>query len=395
MENFIYDNPTKIIFGKGKENEIGSEVLKLNKNKKNVLIIHYGTVDTNETELFKKVEKSLQAEGIQSIEFTGVKPNPRLSLVRKGIQISREKKIGFIIAIGGGSVIDTAKAIGLGVPFDGDIWDIYTGKAATQECLPIGVVLTIASSGSESSNSSVITNEDGWLKRSYNSDCERPVFAIMNPELTFTLPLFQTICGICDMMTHVMERYFTNTLSVDLTDRLSEGTLQTIIKNAPIVVKDPTNYDARAEIMWAGSNAHNGLLGTGRETDFASHLIEQELSGMYDIAHGAGMAVIFPAWMKYVHKHNINRFVQYASRVWNLNIDFENYEKTALEGIDKTEQFFRYLGLHTTLKELGIGNDRFEELANKCRLHDIQNETIGRFVKLKRDDIVSILRLAQ
>lgn len=270
------------------------------------------------------------------------------------------------MAVGGGSVIDSAKAIAIGVPYQGDVWDFYTGKAQVEEALPIGVVLTIAAAGSESSPGSVITKEEGELKRDCLSDLIRPKFAILNPELTYTLPEEQTLYGAADIMAHLMERYFTQTKDVDFTDRLLEGALKTIIKNLPIVLKDPQNYGARAQIMWAGTVAHGDLLGTGRIGDWASHNIEHELSGIYDVAHGAGLAVIFPAWMKYVYKENIARFAQFAVRVWDVEADFNNLEEVALEGIRRIENFFKSVGLPVTLGELGIPEDKLELMAEKC-----------------------------
>jgi hypothetical protein len=276
---------------------------------------------------------------VEFIELGGVQPNPRLSLVKQGIELCRKHNIDFILAVGGGSVIDSAKAIAVGVPYEGDVWDFYSGKAVPEKALPVGVVLTIPAAGSEASKSSVITNEDGWYKRGLNVEIIRPKFAIMNPEITFTLPPYQTACGAADIMAHVMERYFTHQKDVDFTDRLCEATLKTIIKNVPIVLEEPENYQARAEIMWASTIAHNDLLSTGRIGDWASHAIEHELSGIYDVPHGAGLAVVFPAWMKYVYKEDVDRFVQFATRVWDVEMDFSNPERTALEGIYRLTQF--------------------------------------------------------
>lgn len=316
-----------------------------------------------------------------------------MSLVKEGIKICRENCIDFILAVGGGSAIDSAKAIGVGVPYSGDVWDFCAGKAEPKESLPVGVVLTIAAAGSEASKSSVITNEDGWYKRGINSNIIRPKFAIMNPEFTFTLPPYQTACGVADIMAHIMERYFTNTLNVELTDRLCEAVLKTVINNAPVVLDELNNYNARAEIMWAGTLAHNDLLSTGRIGDWTSHQIEHELSGIYDIAHGAGLAIVFPAWMRYVYKHNISRFAQFATRVWNVKYSFESPEKTALEGINRLEKFFKEIGLPTTLKEADIPEDRLKEMADKCKMTN--GDTVGNFVKLTKDDVLNILMLAK
>ncbi|MFA6984501.1 MAG: iron-containing alcohol dehydrogenase, partial [Sedimentibacter sp.] len=373
MINFEWVCPTRIIFGKNTEERVG-EFAKQYSNK---ILFHYGQGSIKKTGLYDKVVKSLKNANVEFIELGGVQPNPRLSLVRKGIEICKKEHINFILAVGGGSVIDSAKAIAAGVKYDGDIWELYEGKGTLKEALPVGVILTIPAAGSEASMGSVITNEDGWYKRSINYDILRPVFAIMNPELTYTLPPFQTAVGAVDMLTHVMERYFTNIRNVDLTDRLSEATMRTIIKNAPLALKNPYNYDVRAEIMWAGTVAHNGLLGTGREEDWATHDIEHEVSGIYDVAHGAGLAVLFPAWMKYVYRHDVNRFAQYATRVWNVEPDFFNLEKTALEGINRLERFYKEeLNLPITLSGLKVPDDRFEEMAEKAT----EKGPIGNFV---------------
>lgn len=387
MINFTYHNTTKIIFGKDTESQVGDEIKKFG----NRVLLHYGEGSIKKFGLYDKVIKSLKDAGLEVFELSGVKPNPRLSLVKEGIKICRENNIDFILAVGGGSVIDSSKAIGIGVTYEGDVWDFYTGKAKVSSTLPVGVILTLPAAGSESSTSSVITNEDGWYKRSVGDNIIRPVFAIMNPELTYTLPPYQTAAGAVDMMAHIFERYFTNESNVDLTDRLSEATLKTIIKNIPIVLQDPKNYEARAEIMWAGTIAHNGLLGTGRIEDWATHDIEHEISGIYDITHGAGLAILFPAWMKYVYKKDIKRFAQFANRVWNVEIDINNLEKTALEGIEKTKAYFKKIGMPVSLSEANIPDDRFEEMAKKA----IENGPLGNFVKLNKEDIIAIFNLAK
>lgn len=389
MENFVFQNATKIIFGKGIESQVGSETAKYSKK----VLLHYGGGSIKKTGLYDKVIKSLKASGVEYVELPGVKPNPRLSLVHEGIELCRKNNIDFILAVGGGSVIDSAKAISIGVPYEGDVWDFYTKKTGIEKAISVGVVLTIPAAGSESSGGSVITNEDGWYKRDAGSDLIRPVFAIMNPEISYTLPPYQTACGVADMMAHIMERYFTNVKNVDLTDRLCEAALKTIIKNAPIALKEPENYAARAEIMWAGTIAHNDLLGTGRIGDWASHDIEHEISGIYDVAHGAGLATVFPAWMKYLYKHDVDRFAQFAARVWNVDIDFESPEKTALEGIERLTGFFRSIGLPVTLKDMNIDDNRLEEMADKRT--DYGKKTVGNFVKLNREDVFNILKLAK
>lgn len=384
MEDFEFQCPTKIIFGRGVEKRVGEEVGKYSRK----ILFHYGGGSIKRIGLYDKVIQSLKESGIEFVELPGVRPNPRLSLVKKGIEVCRDEKIDFILAVGGGSVIDSAKAIAVGVPYDGDVWDFYTCKAEPKEALPIGVVLTIPGAGSEASPSSVITNEEDWRKLSITTELIRPRFAIMNPEVTFSVPPYQTACGVADIMAHVMERYFTNVRHVDLTDRLCEATLKTLIKNAPIAIKEPENYDARAEIMWASTIAHNDILGTGRIGDWATHIMEHELSGLYDVPHGAGLAVLFPNWMRYVYKHRIDIFVQFAIRVWNVEPDLENPERVALEGIERLRTFFKQIGLPITLKELGVPDDRLEEMALRCT--DNGRSRIGNFVKLGKDDVLNI-----
>lgn len=389
MENFSFRCPTKIIFGSSAEDNVAAEVIKYSKK----ILLCYGGGSIKKTGLYDRVVKSLESSNIEFIELSGIKPNPRLSLVKEGIRLCRENNIDFILVVGGGSAIDTGKAIAVGVPYSGDVWDFYMGSATVTEAMPIGVILTIPATGSEASDSSVITNEDGWYKKGVNSDLIRPAFSILNPELTYTLPSYQTACGAADIMAHVMERYFTNAKHVDLTDRLCEATLKTVINNAQIALEDPRNYDARAEIMWAGTIAHNGLLSTGRIGDWASHRIEHELSGIYDIAHGAGLSIIFPAWMKYVYKHDLNRFVQFAVRVWDVDMEFESLEAIALEGIKRMTEFFRKIGLPVTLSEANIPEDRFEEMADKCTNSD--KKTQGQFVVLYKEDVINIYKLAK
>jgi alcohol dehydrogenase len=389
MENFIFQNPTKIIFGRGTENQAGKEVTQYSKK----ILLHYGGESAKKIGLYSKVVASLRESKVEFVELPGVQPNPRLNLVREGIKVCRQEKINFILAVGGGSVIDSAKAIAAGVRYDGDVWDFYTGKAVLKEALPIGTILTIPAAGSESSTGSVITNEDGWYKRPVNSEFLIPRFSILNPEWAFTLPKFQVACGAVDIIAHLLERYFTNTQNVEFTDRLIEATIKTIINNIYLVLAQPDLYDAWAEIMWAGTIAHNNLLNTGRVGDWASHMIEHEVSGIYDVTHGAGLAVIFPAWMKYVYKHDINRFVQFAVRVWNVEQSFWSPEQTALAGIQRYEEFLKSIGMATTLSGLDISDDRLEEMADKGSNSDTQ--IIGNFKKLGKKDILNILRLAQ
>ncbi|HHU92445.1 MAG TPA: iron-containing alcohol dehydrogenase [Halanaerobiaceae bacterium] len=387
MENFEFYSPTRIIFGRGTEEKAGELAREYGKK----VLLHYGGGSIKKYGLYDRVVQSLREAGVDFMELGGVEPNPRLGLVQEGIRICRENNIDFILAVGGGSVIDSAKAISLGVPYQGDVWDFFMGKALPEKNLPVGVVLTIPAAGSEASNSVVITKEEGLLKRSCNNDINRPVFAIMNPEISFTLPPYQTASGIVDMMAHIMERYFTHQTDVGLTDGLCESLLKAIIKNALIVMEEPENYNARAELMWAGTLAHNGIVGTGRIGDWASHAIEHELSALYDVAHGAGLAVVFPAWMLYVYKHNINRFAQFAVNVFNVDYDYASPEKTALEGIRQLKKFFQRIGMPTSLKELNIPTDSLEEMARKCKRPN--QGKLGYFLPLTEEDILAIYRL--
>ncbi len=387
MENFEFYSPTRIIFGRGTEEKAGELAREYGKK----VLLHYGGGSIKKYGLYDRVVQSLREAGVDFMELGGVEPNPRLGLVQEGIRICRENNIDFILAVGGGSVIDSAKAISLGVPYQGDVWDFFMGKALPEKNLPVGVVLTIPAAGSEASNSVVITKEEGLLKRSCNNDINRPVFAIMNPEISFTLPPYQTASGIVDMMAHIMERYFTHQTDVGLTDGLCESLLKAIIKNALIVMEEPENYNVRAELMWAGTLAHNGIVGTGRIGDWASHAIEHELSALYDVAHGAGLAVVFPAWMLYVYKHNINRFAQFAVNVFNVDYDYASPEKTALEGIRQLKKFFQRIGMPTSLKELNIPTDSLEEMARKCKRPN--QGKLGYFLPLTEEDILAIYRL--
>ena len=312
MNGFQYYAPTKVVFGKGTENRVAELVKEFGGNK---LLVHYGGGSVQRSGLLDKVLNLLQENHIDYVTLGGVVPNPRLSLVYEGIRLCKEEGVDFILAVGGGSVIDSAKAIGYGVANEGDVWELYEQKRKAVACVPIGVILTLSATGSEMSSSSVITKEEGWLKRGYGSDLGRPKFAIMNPELTMTLPDYQTACGCTDIMMHTMERYFSRIGNMELTDALAEGLLRTVMENARILMKEPSNYDARAEIMWTGNIAHNDLLNKGRVDDWASHNIEHELSALYDITHGAGLSIVTPAWMRHVYKSNKKRFVQFAQNV--------------------------------------------------------------------------------
>ena len=387
MENFVFSSPTKIIFGKRTEEHVGEEV----KFYSSRILYIYGSGSIKKTGLYDRIVASLKKSRVEFVELSGVQPNPRLSLVEKGIKTCKKQGIGFILAVGGGSVIDSAKAIGAGTCYDGDVWDFFPPTKPVTECLPLGVVLTIPAAGSEASQFAVITREDTQQKLPMRGEILRPQFAILNPELTFTLPPYQTACGCVDIMGHVIERYFTTVPNVDLTDRLCEAVLRTIITNAPIVLTEPQNYAARAEIMWAGTLAHNDLLGTGRIGDWSSHRIEHELSAIYDITHAAGLAVIYPAWMKYSFKKDTKRFVQFAVRVWGVDQPFESEERIVLEGIRRMESFFKEIGLAVRLKELNISDERFDEMAEKCAAFWCSG---GNYHKLEKQVVKDILELA-
>ncbi|MDR0585843.1 MAG: iron-containing alcohol dehydrogenase [Treponema sp.] len=392
MINFDYKNPTRIIFGKGTIARTGSVIKEYGGTR---VLLHFGGGSVKSNGVYDTVLKSLQAAGIEIVELGGVKPNPRLSLVREGIQICREKKIDFILAVGGGSVIDSAKAIGVGVPYEGDVWDFYAAGKTPKKSLPVATVLTIAAAGSEMSWSSVITNDEGALKRPLDVDVIYPVFSVLDPETTYSLPAYQTGCGIADMFVHVFERYFTAVKNVDLTDRLCEAIMKTIISNAKRVLVNPNDYNARAEIMWAGTLAHNNLVGTGRLGDFASHMIEHELSGFNDVAHGAGLAVIVPNWMKFTYRHDLPRFVQFAVRVFDVEQDFHNPEETALRGIKALRDFYTSIGMPATLSEIGIHEKDFKTIARKVKKFDKEKGTVGNFRPLTEADVEEILTLAK
>ena len=390
MIDFIFQNPAKIIFGKTALSHLGEEVAGYGQK---VLMI-YGGGSIKRIGLYDQVMAILQGVGAQVWEIGGVKPNPRLDLVYQGIEICREQGIDLVLAVGGGSAIDTAKAIANGACYDGDVWDLFTGRGNNADVLPLGVVLTIPAAGSEMSNSSVITREEDLCKCGRNTPLNIPKFAILNPEYTYTLPPFQTACGCVDIMAHMMERYFTQTEHVELIDQMTEGALRTVVGNAAIVMQEPDNYDARAEIMWAGCLAHNTLFQTGRVGDWASHKLEHELSALYDIAHGAGLAIVFPAWMKYVlPRGGAKKLAQFAVRVFDVPEDFGTEEDIASEGIARLEKFYRSLGLATTLHEVGIDDRDFVRMAEHCVA--LMGGTVGAFVPLGVEDCVEIYRLGR
>ena len=388
MDNFTFYSPTQFVFGKGTENESGAYVKKYGGSK---VLVHYGSGSVVRSGLLDRVKKSLEAEGIAYVELGGVQPNPRDTLIYKGIELCRKENVDFILAVGGGSVIDSAKGIAVGVDYEGDFWDFYEKKLGVTKALPIGTVLTIAAAGSEGSGASVVTKEEGMLKRDVGSDLLRPKFSILNPELTFTLPAYQTACGATDIMAHVFERYFTNTEEVECTDRLCEALLLTMVKETSRVIENPENYGARANIMWAGTVAHNDIVGVGRSQDWNSHNIEHELSGLYDCAHGAGLAVIMPAWMEFVYKHDVNRFVQMATRVFGCELDEANPENTARAGIKAFRQFLHSIGMPINFAELGAKEEDIPLLVEK---HGVGDGLTWGFVRLSAKDIAEIYRIA-
>lgn len=388
MENFNFYSPTEFVFGKGRENECGKYVKKYGGTK---VLIHYGSGSAVRSGLLDRVKKSLDAEKIPYVELGGVQPNPRDTKIYEGIELCRKEGVDFILSVGGGSCIDSSKGIALGVPYDGDFWDFYGTGKPVEKALPIGTVLTIAAAGSEGSGASVVTKEDGMLKRDTGSDLLRPRFSVLNPELTCTLPAYQTACGATDIMAHVFERYFTNTPEVEITDRLCEAVLLTMIKEVPRVIADPFNYEARANIMWAGTVAHNDIIGVGRSQDWNSHKIEHELSGLYDCAHGAGLAVVMPAWMEFTMSHNVMRFAQAAVRIWGCQMNFENPEETAKEGIRAFRRFLRSIGMPISFAELDAKEEDIPVLVEKLGLGDGKT---GGFVQLTSADVAEILRIA-
>jgi len=389
MIDFTFENPTRIHFGKDSLSQLAGEIKRYGTR----ILLVYGGGSIKRIGLYDQVMKILKDENAQVWEVAGVQPNPRLSLVYKGIDLCREHDIQLVLAVGGGSAIDTAKAIVNGACYDGDVWDLFTGKGANTGVLPLGTIVTIPAAGSEMSNSSVITREADQCKCGRNTPLNFPKFSILNPEYTYSLPPYQTACGIVDIMAHMMERYFTQVENVELTDRMTEGALRTMINNAPIVFEKPEDYDARAEIMWTGCLAHNTLFQTGRVGDWASHKIEHELSALYDIAHGAGLAIVFPAWMKYVlPRGGVRKLAQFAVRVFEVPEDFGTEEEIAREGISRLEAFYHSIGLTTTLHENNIGDQDFDRMAE--RAVRLANGNLGFFLRLKEEDVKAIYQLA-
>ena len=390
MKNFEFYAPTKIIFGKETESQVGEQILTYGGKK---VLLHYGSESVIKSGLLARVCEKLDKFSISYVKLGGAVPNPRLSKVLEGIELCKRENVDFILAIGGGSAIDSAKAIGYGVYDGGNVWDFFEKKRDIKGCLPIACILTIAAAGSEMSNSCVITNEDGWLKRGAKSDFGRPKFAILNPELTYTLPTYHTFSGIVDIMMHTIERYFSNE-SMELTDRFSEALLKTVMTNAIVLLDEPKNYHARAEIMWAGSLSHNGLLGCGTEGgDWVPHQLEHELGGMFDVAHGAGISAVWGSWARYVYQNNAKRFADFATKVMDVPCRGD-IEATALAGIKALEDFFREIDMPTSISELGINPspEQIQEMAKKCSFFNTR--TLGTIRVLNREDLAKILEMA-
>ena len=390
MNDFDFYSPTYFVFGRGREAEAGTYVKKFGGSR---VLVLYGGQSAKRSGLLDRVLASLNGAGLHTAELGGVKPNPRSGLVYEGIDLCRKEGIDFLLAVGGGSVIDTAKAIAIGVPYEGDFWDFFSGKVP-EKALPVGTVLTIAASGSEGSPDSIITNEKTLDKNSAEADCLRPCFSILDPALTESLPPYQTACGVTDIMAHAFERYFTNTEDVEVTDRLLEGVLLTMLHEGPRVMADPHDYGARANIMWAGMVCHNDMMGVGRKQDWNSHHLEHVLSALYDCAHGAGLAVVLPAWMEYVLPHDPARLAQFAVRVFGCEMNFADPAETARQGIGRLRSFFRSLGMPTTLEELGAKAEDIPAMAAH-RAEKPNGFPFGGFVKIQPADMEAILHLAE
>ena len=393
MKDFKFYSPTQVVFGKEAEEQTAQLIKHFGGTK---VLVHYGGGSARRSGLLDKLTNILSKEGIPYVELGGVVPNPLLSLVYEGIELCRREKVDFILAIGGGSVIDSSKAIAYGIPYEGDVWDFWDGKAVPTKSTPIGAVLTIPAAGSEMSDSCVITKDEGLLKRGVNSDLCRCKFAIMNPERTFTLPPYQTAAGITDILMHTMERYFCRHQDMNLTDSLAEALMRTVKDSAYVVMNEPENYRHRAQIMWAGSLSNNNLMECGMEKDFASHKLEHELSALYGVTHGAGLAAIWPSWARYVMKHSLSRFVQFAVNVMGVTNDYTNPEATALRGIEEMERFYRFLNMPVNIHELlghNITDEEVEEMVQKCSRGG--KISIGTLVKLNADDMRNIYQMAR
>ena len=393
MFDFKYFTPTKVLFGKNTEDKVADLIQEFGGKK---VLIHYGGGSVIRSGLMQRVTNKLDVAGISYVKLGGAVPNPRLSLVYEGIELCKKEGVDFLLAVGGGSAIDSAKAIGYGLMNEGDVWDFYDYKRQAKASMPLGVILTLAATGSEMSDSSVITKEEGLVKRGYSSDFCRPRFAILNPELTMTLPDYQTACGCTDIMMHTMERYFTNGGNMELTDSMAEALLRTVKENAKILARDPKNYDARAEVMWAGSLSHNGLTGCGNDGgDWMTHKLEHELGGLYDVAHGAGLAALWGSWARYVYKNCLPRFKRYAINVMGISASVGSDEEIALKGIEAMEDFYREIKMPTNLRELGVEatDEDLKLMAHKCAVGVNGGKGSARF--LKEEDMLEIYKMSR
>lgn len=391
MQNFDFYTPTRMIFGKDTQKQVGKIVKEYGFKK---VLVHFGGASAKKSGLLDQVTDALEAEGIAYVTLGGVQANPTLAMAKEGIELCKKEGVDMILGVGGGSVIDSSKCIadGVGNP-DTDVWNFFIGQGAPKKALPVGVILTLSASGSEMSASCVITNEEQGLKRGFNSVTHRPLFSICNPELTYTVSKFQTGCGTVDIMMHTLERYFSLGGDTPLTDRIAEGLLKTVIEAGKVADKEPDNYEARASLMWAGSLSHNGLTGLGRDFFMQVHQLEHELSGMYPrIAHGAGLSALWPSWARDVCAGDVNRFARYAVNVWNIDMDFENPMNTALAGIQATEDFFKSLGMPTSLKELDVEPEKIEEMAVKCTNYG--KRTLPGIKVLGKEEMMEIYRMA-
>lgn len=390
MINFEYYAPTKVYFGKNREKEVGSIIKKLKYQK---ILLHYGKSSIKELGLYDRIVNSLTKEGIEFVELSGVEPNPKIDLVREGVTICKKEKIDFILAVGGGSVIDSAKLIAVASKSNEDPWRFSLGEVKPRSSLPVGVVLTISAAGSEMSNSCVITNPVGKWKRGFNSDIMRPVFAVMNPEITYSVSKRQTGCGIVDIMMHTMERYFNDTPDNDLSSGLAEGLLKAVMKAGTMAIKTPDHYASRATLMMASSFSHNGITSVGVKYYFTVHKLEHELSGMYDnVAHAEGLSVLFPAWAKYVCKYNVPLFAKFAYNVMGVSSNL-SHEQAAIVGINRIEKYFESIGMPTRLSQLGITDKHFEDMANKATNNN--QSPVDGIKKLYVADIIEIFNLAK
>ena len=392
MTNFTFSQPTVLVFGNEPEKALKEQLA----GRATKVLLHYGGGSIKQNGVYDMVCKTLNGMKIPFVELGGVQPNPRVTLVREGIKLCREHGLDFILAVGGGSVIDSAKGISAGAFYEGDVWDMYSGIAKVpterEKFIPLGTVLTIPAAGSESSTGSVVSNDDGHMKRYIGSELIKPQFSILNPEYTFSLPKYQVACGCSDIMCHMFERYFTREKNVDVTDRLLEANMRSVVHFSKLAQDHPNDYAIKAEIMWAGTIAHNDMLSTGRVGDWASHDIEHELSGIYDIYHGEGLSIIFPAWVRYNWKEDVSRFVQFFRRVFDVDFAIGQDEMVINEGLNRLEAYYKSIGLPTRLSEVNIGEDRLREMAEKCVMD--RGGTVGNFRKLTADDIYNIYKLA-